>query len=87
MKSIEELTEELPNTRIWDDNKTLDFELPESNSTFIDQLIPFTCPKCDERIVKGNQDILRGLPVTIKGAQLTCSKCSLPMFIHEPVIG
>ena len=86
MKTIEQITEELPNTRIWDDQKTLDYELPESEMTFINQLIPFECPRCDRKIIEGNQKVLRGLPVTIKGAHLTCNGCKLPIFIHQPVI-
>ena len=86
MKTIEKILEEYPNTRLWEDNKTLDYELPESQESFTKQLIKFKCPSCDGSIIDGNQDILRGLPKTIKGAQLTCNKCKLPLFIHELVV-
>ena len=85
MKSLEELEEEYPNTRVWDDSKTLDYELPESEDTFINQLINFSCPRCEGSVIDGNQDMLRGLPKMVKGANLTCNHCKLALFVHEPV--
>jgi len=85
MKTLEELEEELTNTRIWSDNKTLDYELPESEDTFINQLISFKCPRCTGSIIEGNQSQLRGLPKLVKGATLTCNECKLSLFIHEPI--
>lgn len=85
MKTIEEIIEDNPNMRLWEDNKTIDIELPESESTFTKDIIPCKCPACGESVVKGNQEILRGIPKTIKGAQLTCKNCKLNMFIHQPL--
>lgn len=86
MKNIEKILEEYPNTRLWEDEKTIDYELQPSEDTFTKQLVKFKCPSCDGSIVEGNQNILRGLPKTIKGAQLTCNHCKLPLFVHESII-
>lgn len=85
MKTLQQLEDELINTRIWDDNKTLDYELPDSDDTFVRQLVDFVCPRCDGSIIEGNEVILKGLPALVKGAALTCKTCKLPLFIHEPV--
>jgi len=85
MKTLEEITEEYHNTRIWEDGKTLDYELPDEDAKFVNQLIKFRCPSCEGSIIDGNQKVLKGLPVIVKGAQLVCHGCKLSLFIHEPV--
>jgi len=85
LKSPEVIVDEIDNAYLHEDNETIDIVVNDDEKTFIEELLPFTCPRCSERAIKGNEKLTKNFTEDVNGISLTCKGCSQKLFIHKPV--
>jgi len=86
LKSPETIVKEMDNAYLHEDNETIDIVVNDEEKTFIEELLPFPCPRCDEKVIKGNERLTRDFTEDVSGINLICSGCEQKLFIHKPVI-
>ena len=86
MKKIDEIiSENKENIYLWDDKETIDIVVNDENKTFIEELLEFKCLKCDEDIIKGNEELIQEFTENVNGIQIECNSCNQKLFIHKPI--
>lgn len=83
MKNTETILDEVKDSFLWEDKKTIDVIISDESKTFIEMLADYKCLKCDNNIVMGNQHLCRGMDENVKGIEITCKSCDQKWFIHE----
>ena len=81
MKTLDEILE-LSNTRLWDDDKTLDVCI-KSELPFIEIILSQKCLRCDDDIINGNEKMLKAFNQNINGMKIQCKSCEQSYFISK----